>query len=127
MRDKALKSKTGKELRKWYQSRGICDSCGQVWAEPGHVRCKACEDKIRAYHAASREHRIELQRKRRAERIAAGICTECGKRKATEGMRMCPICRERRNDSTRKYKIRKKIARQNEKERQEAIRRSRKK
>lgn len=105
MRDLELKKRTDKERREWYKSHGMCTSCGQTWAEPGKVYCKACAKKMNAYHTASREKRIEAQRQRRAKRIAAGICTECGKRKATEGMRMCPICREKRNDSTRKYKI----------------------
>ena len=127
LRDLALKSQTCKNLRKWYKESGICASCGQEWAEPGHTLCKGCNAKMAAYHAASREHRIEAARERRAKRIAEGICTECGKAPATEGMRMCPICREKRNDSTRKYKIKKKIKKQNEKERLEAIERGRKK
>ena len=112
MRDLELKAQSCKERYYWYKERGICTTCGRVWAEPGRVRCKACEDKIRVYHERRRGERAALWRERRAERIAAGICTECGSRPATDGMRMCAICRERRNDSTRKYKIIKKIERE---------------
>lgn len=117
MRDLALKSKTNKERYKWYYDHGLCTTCGRVWAEPGRVRCKACEAKIAMYHDRAKAERQERQRQRRAERIAAGLCTECGKRKATEGMRMCPRCREMRNDSTRKYKIQKRIEREAQKAR----------
>ena len=118
MRDLKLKAKTCKNLREWYKGAGICASCGQEWAEPGHTLCKGCNAKMTAYHVASREHRIEAARERRAKRIAEGICTECGSRPATEGMRMCPICRAKRNDSTRKYKIKKRIEREAQKARQ---------
>ena len=124
MRDLELKRRELKERYDWYKAHGICTTCGRRYAEPGHVRCKECETQIAICHAKSREHRKELAKKRRQERIAAGICTECGRRKATEGMRMCPICRARRNDSTRKYKIGKKIEREAEKARNESRRRN---
>ena len=117
MRDLALKSKTCKERYKWYYDHGLCTTCGRVWAEPGKVRCKACEAKIAMYHERSKEQRQERQRQRREERIAAGLCTECGKRPANPGMRMCERCRMMRNDSTRKYKIQKRIEREAQKAR----------
>lgn len=116
-RDEKLKRKTNKERYDWYKDRGICTSCGRVWAEPGKIRCKACEAKIAMYHERDKDKRKEQQRKRREERIAAGLCTECGKRKANPGMRMCERCRQMRNDSTRKYKIQKRIEREAEKAR----------
>lgn len=104
-RTKAQHSRENKERYNWYKERGICTTCGRVWGEPGHVRCKACENKIKAYHDRDSEKRKERKAAQRQERIAKGLCTECGKRPATEGMRMCPRCRAMRNDSTRKYKI----------------------
>lgn len=118
MRDLALKSKSNKERYKWYYDHGLCTTCGRIWAEPGKVRCKACEAKIAVYHERSKEKRRKQQRKRREERIAAGLCTECGKRKANPGMRMCERCRQMRNDSTRKYKIQKRIEREAQKARE---------
>lgn len=120
-RDLALKSKTCKERYDWYKERGICTTCGVKWVSPGHVRCKECEDRIAWYHNKSKEQRNEAKRKRREERIAAGMCTECGIRRATEGMRMCQRCRDMRNDSTRKYKIQRKIKAKNERIRQALI------
>lgn len=110
-RDKELKSQTCKERYAWYKAHDICTSCGRVNAEPGHVRCKACEKKISVYHEKSREARNERKKQIRAERIAKGLCTECGIRKAIDGKRMCERCRQMRNDSTRKYKIIQRIQR----------------
>ena len=104
-RTKAEKSQQYKERYRWYKEMGICTTCGREWVEPGHVRCKACEAKIKAYHDRSREKRMERARARRQERINAGLCTECGRRKAVDGKRMCQRCRDMRNDSTRKWKI----------------------
>ncbi len=118
-RDLKLKAKTCKERYEWYKGRGICTTCGRTWAEPGHVRCKECEDNIAVYHNRRREERRLAMRQKRAERIAAGICTECGKRPATDGMRMCPRCRAMRNDSTRKYKILQRIKKEAEEARQQ--------
>lgn len=103
-RDRELHARTCKERYEWYNARGICTSCGRTYSEPGHILCKACKAKIKVYDDRDREKRIERKRKQRQERIAAGLCTECGK-PATPGMRMCPRCRAMRNDSTRKYKI----------------------
>ena len=118
-RDLKLKSNGFKERYYWYKERGICASCGRVWAEPGKVYCKACTARNYACHEKRREERIETQRRRRAERIAAGICTQCGKRPATEGKKMCPRCRAMRNDSSRKYRIQQRIKRDAERIRQQ--------
>lgn len=106
-RTKAQHNRENRQRYRWYKERGICTTCGRVWAEPGRVRCKECAEAIRAYHNADREGRMQRAAEKRQERIANGLCTECGKRPATEGMRMCPRCRAMRNDSTRKYKIHK--------------------
>ena len=120
MRDIKLKRKTCKERYDWYKDHGICTSCGQVWVEPGHVRCKVCEAKIKVYHDRDHEQRIQHKREIRQQRIEAGICTECGKRPAIEGMRMCARCRGMRNDSTRKWKIIQRIKREANKARKES-------
>lgn len=115
-----LKNRVNRERYHWYKERGICTSCGRTWSEPGKVRCKACEAKIAKCHNAQKEQRIQAKREQRRERIEAGLCTECGKRPATDGMRMCPRCRAMRNDSTRKWKILKRIEREAENARKDA-------
>jgi hypothetical protein len=74
---------------------------------PGRTQCQFCYEKWKKSAAKSDpdgEKRRERQRQRRQERIEAGLCTECGK-PVIPGMRMCERCRNMRNDSTRKYKI----------------------
>lgn len=124
MRDLKLKAKTSKERYEWYKSRGICVKCGRTWCEPGHTTCKACYAKETACHRRADPdgslHAAKCKARRQA-RIEAGICTECGREPATEGLRMCPKCREMRNDSTRKYKMQRRIARKNEEQRLKLI------
>ena len=68
-RTKAQHSRENKERYNWYKERGICTTCGRVWVEPGHVRCKACEDKIKVYHDRDSEKRKERKAAQRQERI----------------------------------------------------------
>ena len=110
MRSREEHNAQNRERYRWYKDRGICTTCGRAWVVPGHVRCKECEAKIAKYHEASYDKRKEQQKQRRQERIAAGLCIECGK-PAIPGMRKCERCRMMRNDSTRKYKIQKRIER----------------
>ena len=116
MRSKDEHNAQNRERYRWYKDRGICTTCGRTWVVPGHVRCKQCEAQIAKYHAASYEKRLERQKQRRQERIAAGLCIDCGK-PAVPGMRKCERCRMMRNDSTRKYKIHKRIEKAIQKER----------
>lgn len=111
MRDIQKKNQQNRERYYWYKERGICTSCGRVWAEPGYTLCKACEAKIKRCHDLKREQRVQAKREQRRQRIEAGLCTECGTRPALPGRRMCERCRDMRNDSTRKYKIMKRMER----------------
>lgn len=43
----------------------------------------------------SREYQSNWHRTKRLERIAAGLCTSCGKEPAEEGIRECAGCREK--------------------------------
>ena len=105
---KALRHAYNRKRRKRLIEQGVCVTCGWREVVPGWTQCQFCYDRWKESAEKSDpggERRRERARRQRAERIAAGICTECGTRKATEGMRMCERCREMRNDSTRKYKI----------------------
>lgn len=104
-RTKEEHSRENKERYYWYKERGVCVTCGRTWSEPGHVRCKTCEAKMNACQVLDRERRIKRKAARRQELIAKGLCTECGNRPATEGMRMCPRCRAMRMESSIKYRI----------------------
>lgn len=121
--EKAWRRRYNRKRRNDLKEQGICVTCGWRFVVPGQTRCQFCYDRWKAKVDKADpggKKRIEHRRQQRAERIAAGLCTECGK-PATEGMRMCERCRRMRNDSTRKYKIQKKLKRQAEKERAKLI------
>lgn len=105
---KALRSQYNRKRRRELIMKGLCVTCAWREVVPGRRLCQFCYDRWKKSAEKSDPGGVkhkELKKKQRAERIAAGICTECGKRPASEGMRMCERCREMRNDSTRKYKI----------------------
>ena len=117
---KVLRTKYNRKRRARLIDQGKCVTCGWRDVIPGRTQCQFCYDRWKASAEKSDpggERRRVRQREQRAQRIAAGICTECGKRPANPGKRMCERCRQMRNDSTRKYKIIKKIERAAEKAR----------
>lgn len=70
--------------RRRYRERreaGVCVKCGEAASEPGKPLCREC-----------RERRSAQQKKLRAERMAWGVCTRCGKKLYTAGTR-CEECR----------------------------------
>ena len=97
-----------KRKRDRLREEGKCTVCGISWAEPGHVLCKKCMLKERRNYALNRDYYVEYARARRVERMAKGICVDCGK-PSEEGMSRCKACRERNLDSSRKYEILKRI------------------
>lgn len=112
-----LARKHDADIARYYElkRRGLCVTCGRTWAEPGHVRCKACAADILRQSTAS-DPDGEKRRKRRENRVAAGLCIDCG-RPTKDGKQRCERCIEMRRDSTRKYKIMQKIDREAEKAR----------
>ena len=87
-----------------------CVKCGD-WAEPGKTMCRKCMDAYAQYIQSYGDTYREKKRQRRKERIAAGLCIDCG-RPTDDGHTRCPRCREMRMDSTRKYRIIKRIERE---------------
>lgn len=95
--------------RYWYQEHGICPRCGKnelFGDEKVCVECnaKAYEITMRSREKLGKEHynskHSEWARNEHQRRIAEGICTRCGKRKAGGGYKTCGICRSK----TRNYK-----------------------
>jgi len=93
-----IKRKTG-EYRTWTDARrsqrrhwlatGRCGDCG----EPSTARrCEPCARRFAALPGDT----LEIQRRRRLKRAAAGLCTRCGQAAAATESRMCARCRERR-------------------------------
>ena len=112
-----------RERRAYYHAHGICYNCGEVYAEPGHVLCKTCARKNQARAKRSDpdgEKHKQYVKVMRDQRRAAGLCIDCGM-PVLEGHTRCAKCVEKRRESTRVYKLRKKIRRQNEQERKRLI------
>ena len=113
--------KFNKERYERFKEAGKCVHCGKL-VEPGKVLCKKCLDYHVEYNrtdngAACREK----YRQKRKERIESGLCIDCGRPVKEEGYTRCKRCRDMRMDSCRKYRIKKKLA----KEAEEARRRTR--
>lgn len=106
-------NRTNRERRAWLKDNGFCIVCGCTYNEPGYVVCKNCKAKREIYdkrYDPTRERRRENGRKRRADRIAAGLCTECGKPVDIPG-HVCLRCKEMRRDNVRIYKMKKRMER----------------
>ena len=97
---------------------GKCVKCGESWAEPGKTMCQKCLDRHVEYEQSYGNAYRDKKRQQRQERIAAGLCYDCG-RPTDNGHTRCQRCREMRMDSTRKYRITKKIEMEAEQARRE--------
>lgn len=107
------------ELYSYYKSHGICVTCGQEDAKPGHVRCWRCMANMKDlsnkyYHERPADVKAALLAKRRekaavqrAERKANGQCVNCGRQLTDKLFTHCEKCRasakrsmdkKRRND-----------------------------
>lgn len=93
------------EYYHFYKSHGICVTCGQEKAKPGHVRCWRCLANHRDQEAVYRWSRPEAQRtemlaKRREEsaflratRREQGLCPNCGRERKYKRFSLCEKCR----------------------------------
>lgn len=95
--------------RKFYRENHICTECGKNSVPDGERICPECRAK-----AANRKNSLTEEQKNRykenfrirqnvlyQERSRNGICTRCGKRKATNGYVTCAICRNKNADLKR--------------------------
>lgn len=91
-----------------------CTVCGtrDAYTEMGRARCGSCAEKHleaqKKHEKVESEEVIDRRNKRRrqkyAERIAAGVCTICGKRPQWNGRTVCEICNARRNRIAQKHR-----------------------
>ena len=102
------------------KNQGKCVRCGS-WAEPGKTLCRKCAAEQARYDARRSEAYSARKKQRRQARIEAGLCIDCGL-PADEGHTRCPACRARRMDSSRKYKIIKRINKEAEAARRRSVR-----
>lgn len=105
-------NKSAYEKRK---EAGKCVRCGKRYAEGGMVYCRECLDKHKRWQQNA-DPGWAKKYERRQKRIDAGLCIDCG-RPTKDGRQRCDRCIEMRRESTRKYKITKKIRVEAERER----------
>lgn len=89
------------------KAEGKCVKCGE-WAAPGKTMCRKCLDNHIANGHSRGDRYKEQKRARRDAYRSVGRCIDCG-RPVDEGHTRCKRCRDLRMDSTRKYRIMKKI------------------
>ena len=101
-------------------ARGLCPRCGKIPPAPGRRVCEPCGERDRETRRARyaearaggapyggrdpesrRRMARERARKRRRERVEAGLCPRCG-REPVEGGAVCEPCREARRAEERK-------------------------
>ena len=118
-RDPARRLATDRErFRKRTERRraaGLCPRCGARRPENGHALCGVCAEKRRASERArdarrraagiKRRRNVAAERardrQRTGERIARGICTQCGACRPEAGRRLCGTCAARRREAER--------------------------
>lgn len=107
-------SRQCRERRAWLKEHGFCIVCGQTYNEPGYVLCRNCMRKRRQHdmkYDPTGEKRRQSHKKLYYDRIAAGLCVECGKPLDREG-RKCQVCRDKAVEVQRVYKMRKRMERE---------------
>lgn len=101
-----------KRLRNERRAAGLCTGCGLAPSEEGRTRCRECLDMQKKYNRKWREAHPETReryeaamikrRQLRAERIAAGLCPDCGKNRPHPMRRTCESCLQKRRTSDRR-------------------------
>ena len=105
------------DLYRWYRDNGICTNCKRRYAEPGKTLCTDCKREKAAKadrRDPGREKRRDYNREWRKQKIAEGLCINCGKRDAVEGHTRCSICTRKKRESDQVRRIGKRIKAQNE-------------
>ena len=116
-RERAMAYERERSHREAEQRRaaGLCVRCGKSPAVEGRTMCEPCAEERRArerakYAKAKAEGKLyggrnvetrrrigrEKSRRRLAARLAAGLCTNCGKRPSADDGTTCEPCREAR-------------------------------
>lgn len=102
------------ELKHFYADHGICQDCGHEFAEPGHVRCKACAElfnkRKKQRDPDGGKHRQYLQDLREYRR-ANGLCLDCN-RPAVPGRKKCAIHLEMARQAMQVRRIKKRVRKQ---------------
>lgn len=100
---KSRKSEYNKARYRYLKENGFCVQCGGNKTDGSHVKCLDC--RLRGYEQVKFRHKprkiapkwVEYKKNLYWTDKAAGICTQCHKRKAVEGKTRCSYCQARQN------------------------------
>lgn len=101
------RNKWEREHRQWYLSHKICPRCGKNDLMGDETICPECRAKSVNNSLKNREkdeynvYQRNWSKSTYQKRKESGICTRCGKRKATQGLTTCAMCRARDNETRR--------------------------
>lgn len=113
---KAKERLRNKEIYNWYKAKGICPKCKTAWAEPGRVYCRPCLDvKLAKTMKYGSEYNAQKCKERRERLKEKGLCVRCGK-PAVKNRVLCSKCAQKNAEAQQVRKMKKRIARENEKE-----------
>ena len=114
--EEARKQESKRVLERYYfyRDRGICPVCGRNDARIGHVYCEDCikhrqEQELK--RDPGHEKRKATERKQYEERVAAGLCADCGK-PTRNGFKRCNKCLDNARWRTKIWSLKKKFAEQ---------------
>ena len=113
-----------RENREFYRENGICPVCGKEKLFGDEKQCISCRQKAYERRKPLTDEKKEQysnrfkkqQKTLYTERAEKGICTRCGKRKASAGKKKCGICLDKDAEIHRKRTYRKKSVREYRKE-----------
>ena len=91
-----------KENYQWLKEHNFCVYCAKSRPIPGEVACAKCRASLRRSRQNCpperkeeiQQYNLEFNRKKYAERKAAGLCPTCG-RVPEYGYSLCAACREK--------------------------------
>lgn len=106
---KERKSKAEQEKERYQQrkEKHLCTRCQKqdAYTLSGKTLCFECSRKNREhckeYYSKNSKELIEKDKEKRAKCALQGICTNCKKRKAEDGFKLCQVCQAKRR---REYK-----------------------
>lgn len=106
-------AKCGEERRLFAHTsapqRWLCSNCATRRARAVEADAlfasPADREKHESRKAEARTNHREYMRARRKERIAAGMCTECGKSPSSDGTQRCAPCRRNLADSNSRRRL----------------------
>lgn len=101
-KERKSKAQKAKERYQRRKENNICVFCQKqdAYTLSGKVLCFECSQKrdkyLKDYYSKNAMEKKSKNKEKRAKCAQQGICTNCKKRKAEDGFKLCPVCRAKR-------------------------------